>query len=198
MTYPIKNKIPLYALLTVALAVGILLLDIMIPLGVADGILYITLVLVAFFTKNKKFIYLSAVTGTLLTVAGFFVSPSGGELWQVIANRSLTILTIWIVAILCLLQRGHSKKMDSVRNELERESAYVQLHKDIAIAANETIGLKATLKVCLEKICAHANWPVGHAYLVPNQTSNWLEPAKVWFLEKYSIIVRIKKLIEWY
>ena len=59
MTYPIKNKIPLYALLTVALAAGILLLDIMIPLGVADGILYITLVLVAFFTKNKN-LYISA------------------------------------------------------------------------------------------------------------------------------------------
>ena len=82
----IKNKTPLYVLLTVILAVGILLLDIMIPLGVADGILYITLVLVAFFTKNKKFIYLSAVTGTLLTVTGFFVSPADGELWQVIAN----------------------------------------------------------------------------------------------------------------
>ena len=120
MTYPTKNKIPLYALLTVALAAGILLLDIMIPLGVADGILYVTLVLVAFFTKNKKFIYLSAFAGTLLAVAGFFMSPSGGELWQVIANRSLTILTIWIIAILCLLQRGHSKKMDTVRNELEK------------------------------------------------------------------------------
>ena len=118
MTSPTKNKTPAYVLLTAALAVGILLLDIMIPLGVADGILYITLVLVAFFTKNKKFIYLSAVAATLLTVAGFFMSPAGGELWQVIANRSLTILTIWIIAILCLLQRGHSKKMDTVRNEL--------------------------------------------------------------------------------
>jgi signal transduction histidine kinase len=186
----------------------------MIPLGVADSILYITLVLVAFFTKNKKFIYLSALAGTLLTVAGFFMSPPGAELWQVIANRSLTILTIWIVAILCLLQRGQSKKMDTVRNELEksvqqrtaelkktnskleRESAYVQLHKDIAIAANETIGLKDTLNVCLEKICAHANWPVGHVYLIPNQTSNWLEPAKIWFLENSSRFDTFRKISE--
>ena len=214
MNYPTKNKIPAYFLLTVALAAGILLLDIMIPLGVADGILYITLVLVAFYTKNKKFICLSAVASTLLTVAGFFMSPSGGELWQAIANRSLTILTIWIIAILCLLQRGHSKKMDTVRDELEkrvqqrtaelnktnsqleRESAYVQLHKDIAIAANETIGLKNALKVCLEKICAHANWPVGQVYLVPNQISNWLEPAKVWFLENPSRFDTFRKISE--
>jgi len=210
----IKNKTPLYVLLTVILAVGILLLDIMIPLGVADGILYGTLVLVAFFTKNKKFIYLSAVTGTLLTVTGFFVSPAGGELWQVIANRSLTILTIWTIAILCLLQRGHSKKIETVRNELdisvkqrtnqlnkinsklERESAYVQLHKDIAIAANETIGLKEILKQCLKKICTHANLPVGHVYLLPNQTSSHLEPAKVWFLKDPDHFDTFRKISE--
>ena len=214
MASPTKNKTPLYVLLAVALAAGILLLDIMIPLGVAGGILYITLVLVAFFTKNKKFIYLSAIAGTLLTVAGFFVSPSGGELWQIIANRSLTILTIWIIAILCLLQRGHSEKMETIRNDLEKsvwqrtselnkinsklekESAYVQLHKDIAIAANETIGLKDTLKKCLKKICAYANWPVGHVYLLPNQTSNHLEPAKVWFLKNPDRFDTFRKISE--
>ena len=209
-----KKKNFIYTALSTTVTFGILLLDITIPLGVADGVFYIALVLIAFFTKNKKFIYISAAAGTLLTVAGFFMSPAGGELWQVIANRSLTILTIWIIAILCLLQRGHSKKMDTIRNELEksvqqrttelnktnskleRESAYVQLHKDIAIAANETIGLKDTLKVCLEKICGHANWPVGHVYLVPNQTSNWLEPAKVWFLENPSRFDTFRKISE--
>ena len=188
-------------MVAVIVAVGILLLDTAIPLGVADSILYIILVPIAFFTKNKKFIYISAIAGTLLTVTGIFLSPPGGEIWQVITNRSLTLFAIWVIAILCLLERGQSEKMKAVHadleksvqkrtvdlnksnTELERESAYVQLHKDVAIAANETVGLKDTLKVCLAKICAHANWPVGHVYLLQNQTSNWLETAKVWFVE---------------
>ena len=74
MLYPTKNKTFFYALLAAVVASG-LLLDIAIPLGVADGILYIALVLIAFFTKNKYFIYISAATGTLLTIAGFFISP---------------------------------------------------------------------------------------------------------------------------
>ena len=75
MLYPTKNKTFFYALLAAVVASGLLLLDIAIPLGVADGILYIALVLIAFFTKNKYFIYISAATGTLLTIAGFFISP---------------------------------------------------------------------------------------------------------------------------
>ena len=59
---------------------GILLLDIALPLGVADGVLYVALVLIALFAKNKKFIYIGAITGTSLTIAGYFLSPPGGEL----------------------------------------------------------------------------------------------------------------------
>lgn len=208
------NKNFIYIVLAVIVAVELLLLNTSVPLGVADSILCITLVPIAFFTKNKKFIYISAIAGTVLTITGFFVSPSSGEFWQVITNRSLTLLAIWVIAILCLLERGQSQKMKDVHAaleksvqkrttdlnksnaELERESTYVQLHKDVAIAANETVGLKETLKVCLAKICAHANWPVGHVYLVPNQTLNWLEPAKVWFLENPSRFNTFRKISE--
>ena len=144
---PIKNKNILYTLMGGLVAIAILLLDISIPLGVADGVLYISLVLIALFIKNKKFIYIGAITGTFLTIIGFFLSPPGGELWQVLINRSLTILTIWTIATLCILQYGNSEKMRAVRDELElsvhqrtselnksnteleKESASVQLHK---------------------------------------------------------------------
>ena len=169
-----KNKDIILLGVGVLVAVGILTLDIAIPLGVADGILYIALVLIAFFIKSKNFIYVGAITGTLLTITGFFVSPPGGEFWQVIANRFLIIFTIWMTAILCLLQYSHSEKIKATHDDLakniqqrtielnksnadfERETTYVQLHKDIAIAANETRALKDTLRVCLKKICAAA------------------------------------------
>ena len=201
MTLPAKYSNTFIAGLGVLIATGVFLLDMAIPLGVADGILYVVLVLIALFAKNRKFIYVATVTGTALTVAGYFLSPQGGEMWQVIANRSLGIFTLWMTAALCHVQHSHSEKMEAVHHELEekvqqrtadlikskadleRESTYVQLHKDIAIAANETRALKDTLRICLQRICAHAGWPVGHAYLPADQTSNLLEPAKVWSLE---------------
>ena len=82
----IKNKNVLYTLIGGLVAIAILLLDISIPLGVADGVLYISLVLISLFTKNKKFIYIGAITGTLFTIIGFFMSPPGGELWQALTN----------------------------------------------------------------------------------------------------------------
>lgn len=195
-----KNQNIIFLGFAILIASSIFTLDIAIPLGVADGILYVALVFIAFLTKIKKFIYIGAITGTVLTIFGFFVSQPGGELWQVIANRFLIIFTIWMTATLCILQHGHSEKIRTAHDNLEksiqertaqliisnadveRESAYVQLHKDIAIAANETRALKQTLKVCLEKICAHASWPVGHVYLTSNQASDLLKSAKVWYL----------------
>ena len=93
MTPSMNNKDIILFGVGVLVAVGILTLDIAIPLGVADGILYIALVLIAFFIKSKNFIYVGAITGTLLTITGFFVSPPGGEFWQVIANRFLITFT---------------------------------------------------------------------------------------------------------
>ena len=212
MTYLIRNT--LYASLGILVAAGILLLDKAVSFGAADSVVYISIVLIAFFTKNKKFIYAGAITGTLLTIAGFFMSPLSGEIWQPIANLSLIIFTIWMIATLCILQHNYSEKMRVVHDDLEKivqeraaelhksnaklekESAYVQLHKDIAIAANETRGLKYTLEICLEKICAHAGWPVGHAYLLPDQNSSWLEPAKVWYLENPENFDTFRKISE--
>ena len=94
MTLPAKYSNTFIAGLGVLIATGVFLLDMAIPLGVADGILYVVLVLIALFAKNRKFIYVAAVTGTALTVAGYFLSPQGGEMWQVIANRSLGIFTL--------------------------------------------------------------------------------------------------------
>ena len=210
-----KNKNIIFGGLGTLVAAGILLLDIALPLGVADGVLYIALVLIAFFSKNKNLIYIGAITGTSLTIAGFFISPPGSEPWQVIANRSLIIFTIWAVTILCLLQHNHSEKMKTVIGHLEkkfqqrtielnksnsqltRESTYVQLHKDIAIASNETRALKDTLKVCLEKVCIQAGWPVGHAYLLQDQDSKILVSTKSWYLEdpkSFKVFQKISEL----
>ncbi len=185
----------------ILIAVAIFGLDLLLPLGVADGVLYVALVLIGLRTRSKKFILWSAILGTALTLIGFYLSPEGGVLWKVVANRALSIFTLWMTAILCLWQiRAETKlqeasqelekrvqdrtgKLDEANELLRRESGFVELHKDIAVAANETQAIEKILEYCLKRICAHADWPVGHLYLTSERYSLHLVPAGIWYLE---------------
>ncbi len=186
----------------VAIAAAIFILDLQLPLGVADGMLYVALVLLGLRARSRRFLFMAALSGTLLTIAGFYLSPPGGEFLQAAANRGLSILTIWITAFLCLWQiragekiresnkhlekrvRERTLELDATLNLLRREKEFVQLHKDIAVASNETHTVEATLEYGLKRVCEHTGWPVGHIYLPNEQDPGQLEPTTIWYLEQ--------------
>jgi diguanylate cyclase (GGDEF)-like protein len=61
------------------------------------------------------------------------------------------------------------------------------LLKAIAVASNEATTRMQVLQSCLDRVCAHMDWQVGHAYLV---SCNRLVPASLWHLadpEKYRL-----------
>ena len=94
------------------LAAGILLtgaiftLDLFLPLGAADGMLYLVVVmLLASSPSGKRFMVPLAATCSILTVLGTFYSPPGGVLLAGIINRFLTLFAIWGVTILSLQER---------------------------------------------------------------------------------------------
>ncbi len=93
------------------LIVIILLVDLNIPLGVAGGVPYIAVVLLSLWVPDKRFTVLVSIICSLLTIAGFFWSPSGGEIWKVIANRGLALFAIWVTAFLTLQRRKLDKKI---------------------------------------------------------------------------------------
>jgi PAS domain S-box-containing protein len=84
--------------LLVILAILVFLVDISLPLGVAGGVPYVAVILTAFWASRKRLLLLAAAVCTLLVVAGYFLSPAGGELWKVLANRSLAVFAIWTTA----------------------------------------------------------------------------------------------------
>ena len=171
------------------------------PTGVADGMLYVALVLVGLLAGNKRLILGGAVLGTLLIIAGFFLSPSGGEIWKVLLNRMLSIFTLWMTYFLCMLQSRSEKELAATHLNMEervvdrtlqlkeanrllkQESAFVQLHKDIAVASNETRNVTETFRYCLQRICNHAGWPVGHLYLVDKEAQPPLLSSTIWHLD---------------
>lgn len=90
-----------FIVFTLILAITVLGFDLSLPLGVAGGVPYVALVLIALWSPWRNYIYLMAVLGTLLTIVGYFASPAGGIPWVVLTNRALAIFAIWVTAILC-------------------------------------------------------------------------------------------------
>jgi len=87
--------------LSALIAMAGLAFDLSLPLGVAGGIPYVVLVLIALLSPWRNYIYLMAVLGTVLTIVGYLASPTGGVPWVVFTNRALAIFAIWVTALLC-------------------------------------------------------------------------------------------------
>lgn len=89
-------------------------IDLITELGVADGVLYISIVLLAAGLPQRRFIIIFALACSVLTVLGFFFSPAGGELWKVLTNRLLAFYAIWVTAILS----WHRRKIEAEREQV--------------------------------------------------------------------------------
>ena len=99
------------------------------PLGVAWGVLYVLLVAISIWAESRFFVFWMALIGTVLTFAGYYLSPEGSELWKVIANRGLALFGIWL-AVYFVSKRSkllyRLKKSNAALNKL-RSSLEVQV-----------------------------------------------------------------------
>lgn len=82
----------------ISILFAILVVDIGIPLGVAAGTLYVPLVLFGWYISDIRSIVILALAATLFTGLGFLLSPSGSSLGVALANRTISVLAIWITA----------------------------------------------------------------------------------------------------
>ncbi|MBW8003719.1 MAG: PAS domain S-box protein, partial [Planctomycetes bacterium] len=105
------------------LFLGVLALDLSLPLGVAAGVSYVAVVLLGWWLDRNRYIFIFAIIASLLTWVGYLYSPEGGIHWMVVNNRILSIFAIWNTAILLyLVKRSHSAAHDSLKS-LQQEIA---------------------------------------------------------------------------
>lgn len=102
----------------VVLAAAFFVLDQSIPLGVAGGVPYVTVVLVLAWSHRRSDIPVFTIACTALILLGWIFSPPGGELWKVVFNRVLAIYAIWIVALLVYLRHGTEGALRESRRTL--------------------------------------------------------------------------------
>ena len=77
-----------------------------------------------------------------------------------------------------------------------RQSSIVRLLQRITVAANESATVDDALQVCLDAVCNHFGWPIGHVYRVREDGSGELECANIWHLEDAIQFRNFKKVTE--
>ncbi len=111
-------------LICTLLALGIFVLDVASwPLGVAAGVPYVAVVLVALWLPNWQHTFMVAGAVSVLTALGFFMSEPAGIPWMVLTNRLLALLAIWSTAIGgSWLVHTKRRKSEETLQEAEREA----------------------------------------------------------------------------
>jgi hypothetical protein len=109
------------------LCLAIFILDSLIPLGVAGGVPYILVVLVSLWSHRKQLPIIMAIVGSILTIVGFYSSPLGGVLWQVLVNRSLALFAIWVVVVLSVQRRNIYEEKEKILLEVKILSGLIPI-----------------------------------------------------------------------
>ena len=87
-------------LICAVFAAAIFVVDIAsLPLGVAAGVAYVAVVLVALWLSQWKSVLIVAGAVSILTIIGYVFSEPGGIPWMVVTNRLLALAAIWLTAL---------------------------------------------------------------------------------------------------
>jgi len=119
----------------------ILLIDFVTPLGVAIGVAYIIVVLISLGSAKKHFTLYIAFFCSVLVGIGYLGSPpSEAPFYLIVANRLLSLFSIWVTAILALKQRTRTSELHQERLK------YLQSIKEVEVREEKLRVLKATMR----------------------------------------------------
>lgn len=104
-----------------ALTVGLFIVDLHTPLGIASQVLYIGPVLLALFSPQRWFPVIVASLVTILTAFGALLSPRPFDItsWVPFANRAFSLVVIWTPVWYFFQRRKHEEQLKQLNEELE-------------------------------------------------------------------------------
>ena len=97
-------------------------------------------------------------------VFAFSISPVAGEAYVNIYGHDVT----------------ERKRSESA---IKEKTNIVQLLHRLAASANAAMEVKEALQSCLDEVCAHTGWPVGHIYRLSPDRPNTLVSSGIWHLD---------------
>jgi PAS domain S-box-containing protein len=66
---------------------------------------------------------------------------------------------------------------------LREQTAFLELLQTVAAAANEAATIEQAMRFCLDRVCAHTGWPVGHVHVPAEDGTGDLLPTAIWHLD---------------
>ncbi|MBI1916012.1 MAG: PAS domain-containing protein [Planctomycetes bacterium] len=87
-------------------------------------------------------------------------------------------------------------KRKQAEEALRQKSALLKLLQVAAVAANEASTLEDALQAVLDQVCAHTGWPVGHAYVLTEDSLDELTPTSIWHLDNPDFYDSFRRVTE--
>lgn len=79
---------------------------------------------------------------------------------------------------------------------LRAQTKSVELLQRIAVAANKASVVDEAMQVCLDAVCAHTGWPVGHVYVTADSGAGELIPTRLWHLDHLERFETFRRVTE--
>jgi signal transduction histidine kinase len=116
-------------------------------------------------------------------------------------NVPLFLATI-IVGISALMFKGGEWRNKAIKSEhllqlskeLKRETSFVLLLQKVAVSANESTTVEGALQTCIDLVCDHTRWPVGHVYMPAKDNPKKLIPTDIWHLGGHQDFIIFQKV----
>ncbi|MEB8346765.1 ATP-binding protein [Flavobacteriaceae bacterium KMM 6898] len=96
------------------LLLTIFIIDLLTPLGIADGMLYVGVILLSKWSNDRKIFIITTITAIVLIIVGYSLSPSaplGIPSYIAITNRCFSIIVVLICAFMIIKQNLLEQKL---------------------------------------------------------------------------------------
>jgi len=106
-----------------SLSLIIFIIDLLTPLGIADGICYTSVILLSMWTNDKRFTVIATVSSVILIIAGYYFSPPAPpntEFFIAITNRLLSVLVVIVCALVIIKYKRIEKLTIEQQEELQQ------------------------------------------------------------------------------
>ncbi len=75
---------------------------------------------------------------------------------------------------------------------IERKATFMHLLQQVAVAANEAATSDDAFQQCIDDVCEHTRWPVGHVYRRADDPAQGLVPTNLWHLDDAERFARFR------
>jgi PAS domain S-box-containing protein len=139
-------------MVAIAAALAVFAVDLVVPLGIAVGVLYVAVIVMGLGLPRSRHTWLLAALASLLTILALFVTERSSQIPPVFvhANRLLSLGAIWVTAAIVVAFRA---RIETYERERERVRLFLAQVIDAAPYGVLVVARDGTIRLANRAIC---------------------------------------------